>query len=76
MLLNTDKESQPGQSSHLFTLRFWLEDLGNNQFDWRGRIQHVNSGEVIYFRNCEMLEAFIEGWLNKSKEQGLTMQAE
>lgn len=52
---------QPAQGSHLFILRIWQEDLGSGQMDWRSRVQHVNSGEVRYFRDWPTLEAFIKG---------------
>ena len=39
---------RPVGRSHLFMLRLWPEDLGGGQTDWRGSVQHVNSGEVRY----------------------------
>jgi hypothetical protein len=60
----------PVQSSHLFTLRMWPEDLGSGQTDWRGKVQHVNSGEVRYFRNWPTLEAFVEGLLRRVDPAG------
>ncbi len=47
--------------SHLFMLRLWLEAIGGGQTEWRGRVQHVSSGEVRYFRDWPALEAFVEG---------------
>ena len=70
-MLPNDNANNPVQNSHLFTLRLWLEDLGNGQLDWRGKVQHVNSGEVIYFRNWQTLEAFIEGLLQKVNPEGI-----
>jgi hypothetical protein len=64
----------PAQVSQLFTLRFWSEDLGNGQFDWRGKVQHINKGEVIYFREWLVLEAFIEKFLQSAdQEPGTTL---
>jgi len=54
---------QPAKCSHLFMLRLWREDLGGGQSDWRGKVQHVNSGEARYFRDWPSLEAFLEGLL-------------
>ena len=34
--------------SHLFTLRVWAEEIGDNQQEWRGKLQHVPSGETRY----------------------------
>lgn len=59
MAANGSDESS-SQKSHLFMVRFWLEDLGSGQTDWRCKIQHVNSGEARYFRDWLALEAFME----------------
>ena len=62
---------QPGWGSHLFTLRLWLEDLGNGQTDWRGSIQHVSSGEARYFRDWPTVETFVEGLLCTIDAEGI-----
>lgn len=56
--------------SQLFTVRLWLEDLGNGQMDWRGKVQHVNSGEARYFRDWPTLVAFLEKLLHSSHQEG------
>ncbi len=56
--------------THLFILRLWLEDLGGGRSDWRGKIQHVNSGEARYFREWPTLEAFVEGLMLKTSPAG------
>jgi hypothetical protein len=61
---------QPVETSHLFTLRLWPEELGGGQTEWRGKVQHVNGGEVRYFRDWPTLEAFVEGLLVGSELQG------
>jgi len=43
--------------SELFTVRLWREDLGDNQVEWRGKVQHVQGGEAFYFREWPMLIA-------------------
>jgi hypothetical protein len=58
MVLDDSRRSM--RKSHLFTVRYWLETLGNGQTDWRGKVQYVNSGEVRYFRDCQTLNEFIE----------------
>ena len=55
------------QRSHLFTLRLWLEDLGDGNADWRGKVLYVNNGEACYFRDWQTLEAFIERLFHKEK---------
>ncbi len=43
--------------SELFTVRLWREDLGDNQIEWRGKVQHVQKGEAFYFCEWSMLIA-------------------
>ena len=69
MVVKRDAD-QPAQSSHLFMLRLWPEDLGGGQTDWRGSVQHVNSGELRYFRDWTTLQAFVEELLRRIDPQG------
>jgi hypothetical protein len=62
MIANNNDELQT-YNAHLFMLRLWLEDLGNGQTDWRGKVQHMNSGEARYFRDWQTLETFMKGLL-------------
>lgn len=48
-----------GSRSHLFMLRVWLEDLGAGEVEWRGKLQHVATGETGYFRDWDGLTAFL-----------------
>ena len=41
--------------THNFTIRLWSERLDNDKYEWRGRLQHTESGERRYFRNAESL---------------------
>lgn len=52
------------QRSHLFTVRVWREDLGEGRSEWRGKVQHVLSGEARYFRDWATLIAAFEEMLN------------
>jgi hypothetical protein len=53
--------TDPQQSqSHLFTVRLWREELGGNQTELRGRVQHVISGETLAFREWVVLLSFLE----------------
>ncbi|HEU5098264.1 MAG TPA: hypothetical protein VFU22_04565, partial [Roseiflexaceae bacterium] len=45
--------------SYLFTVRLWLENLGDGRAEWRGQLQHVLSGETHYFREWETLLALL-----------------
>lgn len=40
-------------------LRVWAEDLGNGQAEWRGKVEHVTSGQVYYFRDWARLTALL-----------------
>jgi len=46
-------------ASHLFTVRLWREDLGDDQVEWRGQVTHVLSGEACWFREWTELEAHL-----------------
>jgi hypothetical protein len=61
---------RPARSSHLFMVRMWPEDVGGGRTDWRGKVQHVNSGEARYFRDWPTLEAFVEGLIHGTDETG------
>lgn len=63
-----DDAGPPVRRSQLFMVRMWPEDLGGGQTDWRGSVQHVNSGEVRYFRDWPTLEAFVEGQIHTYDE--------
>ena len=54
--------------SQLFTLRIWREDLGEGQIEWRGKVQHVTSGEAHYFRDCPGLIACLQQILENQPE--------
>lgn len=51
--------------SHLFMVRLWNEELGNRS-EWRGRVQHVTSGETRYFRDWAELIAFLSTRLQET----------
>ena len=58
-------KNQPPPHSHLFTLRLWVEELGEGQTEWRGQVQHVVSGEKHYFRDWAALIAFLRAKLQE-----------
>jgi hypothetical protein len=59
--------SQQQQHSHLFTVRLWIEDLGDGRAEWRGQVQHVLSGETHYFREWPRLIALLRALLPPMK---------
>ena len=53
--------------SQLFTVRVWCEDLGEGRTEWRGKVQHVTSGQACYFRGWAMLTAALQEMLKTSE---------
>lgn len=49
----TDNPTSPAR--HLFTLHLWQEPLDADQFEWRGQVKHVASGDMRYFRDATTL---------------------
>jgi hypothetical protein len=45
--------------SEYFSLRLWREELGEGMTEWRGRVQHVTSGNARYFRDWQALIGFL-----------------
>lgn len=41
--------------THSFTLRLWSERLDDDVYEWRGHLQHTDSGERRYFRDAQSL---------------------
>ena len=60
----------PGQDtsprSHLFTVRVWREELAENQYEWRGKVLHIASGEAFYFRQWSELASLLAVWAEKA----------
>lgn len=53
--------------THLFIVRLWIEPDASNKNETRGRVQHVESSEVLYFRSWEVLMSFFETMLLKER---------
>jgi len=54
--------------SHLFTVRLWLEDLGDGRTERRGKMKHILSGEVRYFRDWPTLIALLQALLAEAEK--------
>lgn len=63
-----DDEPRPA-SSHLFTLRLWRAEAGDGQTEWRGKLQHVLSGESRYFQNWPALVASLHAMLSEQRRE-------
>ncbi|MCX6032868.1 MAG: hypothetical protein NT169_26730 [Chloroflexi bacterium] len=46
--------------THLFTGHLWLEEFADGGNEWRGKVQHVLSGETRYFQDWHVLLAFLQ----------------
>ena len=61
-----NQDTQP--RSHLFTVRVWGEELTDDKREWRGKVQHVSSGEAFYFRHWSRLVEGLERWLEQDQD--------
>jgi hypothetical protein len=48
-------------NTHVFILRFWSEprEIEDAEPEWRGVIEHVDSGDYRYFRTLEVMISFM-----------------
>jgi hypothetical protein len=51
--------SNPKRSEHLFIVRIWQEPEQTRAGEWRGSIEHVPSGQRLYFVSFNDLSDFI-----------------
>lgn len=52
--------TKPAQQT--FILHLWWEQTTAVESGWRGRVQHVLSGETFYFQEPEKLWQFVHHW--------------
>ncbi len=45
--------------NHLFIVRVWPEPAGSRAWPWRGSVEHVSSGQRLYFSALADLNDFI-----------------
>ncbi len=60
--MRVDPCSPPSEQryrSELFTVRLWRERL-DDHWEWRGKVQHVVTGEIRYFRDWRVLLDFLQ----------------
>jgi hypothetical protein len=68
-------EPSPNPAVSTFVLRFWREwSPGSGR--WRGRIEHVPSGESAAFLDVRGMLRFLEHFGVEANEQGLRTQDE
>lgn len=67
--MEIEQTSQPTiDSTQIFTLRLWQEQVNGGCWEWRGRVQHVVSGEVRYFRDWERLIDLLQAMLSNDEQ--------
>ncbi len=65
--MNGNQQSQ----SHLFTMRLWMEELGEGQTEWRGKLRYVVNEEVRYFRDWSGLVALLQTMMQQTSDLAL-----
>ena len=45
--------------THVYLVRTWIEELGENSVELRGMVRNVQSGETRYFRTWDALVKFV-----------------
>ncbi|HSG43286.1 MAG TPA: hypothetical protein VLA72_09035 [Anaerolineales bacterium] len=58
--ISQSEHQDPGSQLQTFTLRIWVTNQEDANLEWRGRIQHVQSGEVQYCQNWDAFIAYVE----------------
>ena len=67
---------QSHHRSQLFMLRMWPEAANEGEIEWRGKVQHVSSGETRYFRNWATLVTFLQETLAALEDAGGSSERE
>jgi hypothetical protein len=55
------------RATRLFTLRMWQEEAGDDQIEWRGKVQALPEGEAYYFRDWSGLLAHLQAMLDAGR---------
>jgi hypothetical protein len=55
--------------SHLFTVRLWLEPVGDQEKEVRGEVRHVLSGDACYFRRLSGLTMWLAAYCDEDEEE-------
>lgn len=54
------KDDNLHTASHLFTLRLWVEELGEGRAEWRGQLTYLPTGETHYLRRWDQLQKILQ----------------
>lgn len=62
---------------HSFVIRVWQEprEIEGTGPEWRGRIEHVQSGERVYFRTLDRMVEFITVYLKDAGSQSSLLKS-
>lgn len=55
-----ESNNVPPYDSHLFMVRVWVHAGEHGEKEWYGKVQHVPSGKVRYFRDWSALLAYLQ----------------
>ncbi len=65
------------EDRHVFVVRVWREDSqANPGGQWRGSVEHVPTGQRIYFASLEILLEFIGRYWGTESAQTTTTSSE
>lgn len=69
-VMNVTKPLSPSNDRHLFVVRVWREesDLPPGG-QWRGSVEHMPSGQRVYFASLETLTGFINQYLTTDQHR-------
>jgi hypothetical protein len=74
-LMETDNPQPLHLQTHLFTVRLWVEVLGDAQTEVRMQVRHTVSGETRYFRDGELLLPYLLTKVQEIEQEGGTGQS-
>jgi hypothetical protein len=57
------------ERTQLFTVRLWLEPIGGQQMEVRGKLCHVLTNETQYFRNFSGLAKLLGSYLHYGEKE-------
>ena len=72
--METDTPQPLHLQSHLFTLRLWVEVLGDVQTEVRMQVRHIASGETRYFRDGGLLLTYLLAKVREIEQESETGQ--
>jgi hypothetical protein len=70
--METDNPQPLHLQTHLFTVRLWVEVLGDSQTEVRMQVRHTASGETRYFREGELLLTYLLAKVQEIEQEGGT----